>query len=315
MDNAMNATFSRSLVALMLLSTAVLADESCAASTKAKSFDATTITGKKGPPPLPDPLLDIAAKAVKDGEFLSDKAVAEQMKKPQPGVITLPKESTQPLSSKAVARLARAGHLRAGWFYHCTKCDHWHLHEAGAYAIANDVVVTAHHVMAKPEALKEGWFIVTDEQNKIYPTKAILGLDEVADTAIIRVSGEGLKPLPLAAQVELGEQAYCFSDPLGNRGYFSAGIVNRFYYPDASRKPNSQVMNVSTDWAQGSSGSSVIDECGNIIGHVARIQTFNSNRDKNGAPSAGTTLVMHQAIPGPVVLGIVNAINAATAGK
>jgi hypothetical protein len=32
-------------------------------------------------------------------------------------------------------------------------------------------------------------------------------------------------------------------------------------------------LNVSTDWAPGSSGSAVLDECGNVIGHVANIST------------------------------------------
>ena len=267
------------------------------------------------PPPLPpDPLLEIAAKAVKSGKFLDHLKGKAQLKQPKPGAISLQTESTESKSSRDIARLARTGHLRAGWYYRCTKCDKMHLNLAGAYAIAPDVVATANHVIEPPETLKEGWLIIADEQNEVYTTTAILGADAQSDAALIRVSAGGLKPLPLRADVELGEPAYCFSDPLKHRGYFSAGIVNRFYALGESKEPTMQRMNVSTDWAQGSSGSAVLDEYGNVIGHVARISTFNSNPPSKTAPtqaSSGTTLVMHEAIPAKAILQLVKRANEA----
>lgn len=259
------------------------------------------------PPAPPDPLLAIAEKIVKPGKFLNDVEAKAQLKEPKPGPISLSTESTQSKSSRDVARLAQASHLRAGWYYRCTRCDKMHLNMAGAYAVAPDVVATANHVIDPPATLKEGWLIVANIDNEIYSTTAILGADAKADAALVRVIAGGLKPLPLRADVELGEPAYCFSDPLKHRGYFSAGIVNRLYSTDAKEDPSSQRLNVSTDWAQGSSGSAVLDEYGNVIGHVARIQTFNSNP----APSSGTTLVMHEAIPAKTVLNLVKRVNEA----
>jgi S1-C subfamily serine protease len=182
-----------------------------------------------------------------------------------------------------------------------------HLNMGGAYAVAPDVIATANHVIEPPSTLKEGWLIVADENNEIFTTTAILGSDAKSDAALVRVVAGGLKPLPLRADVELGEPAYCFSDPLKHRGYFSAGIVNRLYSTDAKDDPSSLRLNVSTDWAQGSSGSAVLDENGNVIGHVARIQTFNSNPP----PSTGTTLVLHEAIPAKTVLSLVKRVNEA----
>lgn len=259
------------------------------------------------PPAPPDPLLEIAAKAFKPEKFLSHQDVKAQIRTPKPGTIALSSESTQVRSSRDVARLARGAHLRAGWYYRCTRCDKMHLSMAGAYAIAPDVVATANHVIEPPVTLKEGWLIVANADNEIYATTAILGADEKADAALIRVLAGGLKPLPLRAEVDLGEPAYCFSDPLRQRGYFSAGIVNRLYSTDSTSGASSQRLNVSTDWAQGSSGSAVFDEFGNVIGHVARIQTFNSNPP----PSSGTTLVLHEAIPAKTVLNLVKRVNEA----
>ncbi|MEQ1841070.1 MAG: serine protease, partial [Verrucomicrobiales bacterium] len=241
-------------IALIVLGAILYAEETSQVPVKVPSEKNVAVP----PPRPPDPLLEIAAQAVTGDKFLDHLTIVEQIRNPQPGPVTLMSENSEVLSSKLIAQMARKAHLRAGWYYRCTKCEKWHLKMAGAYAIAGDVVVTAHHVLATPDSLREGWFIVTDEQNKLYPTKTLLGTDETADTAIIRVSGEGLVPLPLAAEVEQGEAAYCFSDPLGNRGYFSDGIVNRLFFPDATQKPTSQVMNVSTDWAQGSSGSAIL---------------------------------------------------------
>lgn len=255
----------------------------------------------------PDPLLEIAAQRVKPGQFLDHTGVKEQLRQPKPERIALQGESVGAKSSRDIARIARTAHLRAGWFYRCTRCDKMHLNLGGAYAIAPDVVATANHVVEPPETLKDGWLIVADENNELFATTAILGSDAKADAALVRVVAGGLKPLALRADVELGEPAYCFSDPLKHRGYFSAGIVNRLFSTGLKEDPTSQRLNVSTDWAQGSSGSAVLDENGNVIGHVARIQTFTSNP----APSTGTTLVMHEAIPAKTVLNLVKRVNEA----
>jgi hypothetical protein len=259
------------------------------------------------PPAPPDPLLEIAGKVVTSGKFLNHTAVKEQLKQPKPERVALQTESTETKSSRDIARVARAAHLRAGWYFRCTRCDKMHLNLGGAYAVAPDVIATANHVIEPPDTLKEGWLIVADENNEIFTTTAILGSDAKSDAALVRVVAGGLKPLPLRGDVELGEPAYCFSDPLKHRGYFSAGIVNRLFSTDAKDDPSSQRLNVSTDWAQGSSGSAVLDENGNVIGHVARIQTFNSNPP----PSTGTTLVMHEAIPAKTVLNLVKRVNEA----
>ncbi|MBE2284617.1 MAG: redoxin domain-containing protein [Prosthecobacter sp.] len=263
----------------------------------------------KSPSPVtpPDPLLEIAARLVKPGQFLDHTRVKEQLRQPKPERITLQGESAGARSGRDIARIARAAHLRAGWFYRCTRCDKMHLNLGGAYAIAPDVIATANHVVDPPETLKDGWLIVADENNELFATTAILGADARADAALVRVVAGGLKPLPLRADVELGEPAYCFSDPLKHRGYFSAGIVNRLFSAGLKDDPSSQRLNVSTDWAQGSSGSAVLDENGNVIGHVARIQTFTSNP----APSTGTTLVMHEAISARTVLNLVKRVNEA----
>ena len=46
----------------------------------------------------------------------------------------------------------------------------------------------------------------------------------------------------------------------------------------ASSQKDHLRVNVSTDWAPGSSGSAVLDQCGNVIGHVSTISHCDNRR-------------------------------------
>ncbi len=114
-----------------------------------------------------------------------------------------------------------------------------------------------------------------------------------------------------------GDTAYCYSDPLDHRGFFSQGIVNRFYqFP--GRRPFSAPasaayaptrLDVATAWAPGSSGSAVLDECGNVIGHVSTIAAFGEGEPSDAQPSAPAVqpamIVFHEAVSARDVLRLV----------
>jgi hypothetical protein len=59
-------------------------------------------------------------------------------------------------------------------------------------------------------------------------------------------------------------------------------------------------VEVTNDWAMGSSGSAVLDGCGNVIGHVSEIapvvddQSDIPQKKRNLFP--GTLIIFHQAI-------------------
>ena len=78
------------------------------------------------------------------------------------------------------------------------------------------------------------------------------------DAIVLRVGVKDFKPLPLGGDVQVGDSVWCLSDPRGERGYFSTGIVNRVRVATARRRAL-QRINVSTDWAPGSSGAAVLE--------------------------------------------------------
>ena len=256
------------------------------------------------------------------GKLLTSEVLLPQLKNPKCR-LKLPPLRTQRLAGRDLWASARQSYLRVGWFYQCSKCNRWHLDLAGGYAITADgAVATCHHVVETPEKLVKGHFIAAADDGRVFPVTEVIAANAKSDACIVRVKSDGpLTPLPLSEAARPGDTVYCFSDPMGFRGYFSQGMVNR-YYRELPRKRDSRQgetvsnqplsLNVSTDWAPGSSGAAIIDECGNAIGHVARILPLAEEpRKKNttGGDAShedlGTLMVIHNAVPAQEVLALI----------
>lgn len=237
--------------------------------------------------------------------------------------LVLPATRSSRLAGRELWAASRAAHMRVGWNFLCTKCNNWHLNLAGGYALTKDgAVATCFHVVKTPANFKEGFLIVADEEGRVHAVTEILAGDERTDACIIRTSARDLKPLPLSMNAFPGDRAFCFSDPLGQRGYFSDGIVNRFLtrQPGDTNLPPVTRLNVTTDWAPGSSGSAVLDEFGNAIGHVTTISTLpGAPAAKAGdttSPKAERTLItLHEAVSAKDVLALIQKPGAQKPGK
>lgn len=261
-------------------------------------------------------MLKTAAEMRDAGTLLTSDVLLPQLKNPK-CKLTLPPVRTQKLAGRDIWASARKSYLREGWFYQCSKCDNWHLDLAGGYAITADgALVTCYHVVEKPEKFVKGHLIAVTDDGRVLPVTSIIAANAKSDACIMRVKSViPLNPIPLSNSAYPGDTVYCFSDPMGFRGYFSQGMVNR-YYRDSPRKRDAQnngqnqrqplSLNVSTDWAPGSSGAAVIDECGNAIGHVARILPVEEEPRKKNADDtrkeSGTLMVLHNAVPAQEVL-------------
>jgi hypothetical protein len=178
----------------------------------------------------------------------------------------------------------------------------------GGYALTtNGALATCFHIVRPPEDMAEGYLVVVDESGQAYPVTEILAGNADADACILRAAANDLKPLALNTNVVPGQRCVCYSDPLGERGYFSDGIVSRFLAP---RLPNGKVvktitrLDVTTDWAPGSSGAAVLDECGNAIGHVSTMN--NLPKQSPGKRGGGSTLItIHEAASAKDVLALI----------
>ncbi len=241
------------------------------------------------------------------GKLLSSAKLAELVKRPSsPEPLVLPAPRATPLPGRSIGELARRAYVRIGWYYLCTHCDHWHINLAGGYAIdAHGTVATCHHCIKPDLEIREGYLVAVDSDDKVYAVSGVVAANERLDAAVVRVAGLMAEPLALQDQVAPGDQAYLYSEPYGTAGYFSSGIVNRFYWKGSSGDAhafNDAVrlrMNVGTDWAPGSSGAAVLDQCGNAIGHVSTISAMGnrSGKERAAAGSGSTLITLHEAVP------------------
>jgi hypothetical protein len=252
-----------------------------------------------------------------EGKAVKLAQVKEQLKR-STCAIELPPPSSRKLGARELWAVARDSHLRLGWAYTCDKCERWHVNLAGAYAIASGgVVATCYHVVQPTREVKDGCLVAADEAGEVHPVTEILAANKYSDACVVKVEARNLKPLPLNTNIAPGDAVYCYSDPLDHRGYYSAGIVNRFYQFPGRRKFSAAAsesyaptrINVSTDWAPGSSGSAVVDEFGNAIGHVSTISALSDEEesgDSSAPPQMGPVMIVfHDAVAASDVLRLV----------
>jgi hypothetical protein len=226
-----------------------------------------------------------AARLRSEGKLLDAEAVRAALAAPAPQKFQLAPKSDKPLASVELARRARAALVRVGWIYRDAPTDEWQLDLAGGYAVsAEGVVATCRHVVDPDylDPIVEGSLIAVDAAGTVLSVTAVLAADEEMDAVLLKVAGGRLTPVPLNDAVAVGEPVWSYSDPMGVPGFFDQGIVNRVYWFDAQagKDPNTLVgarnlrIHVSVDWAPGSSGSAVFDECGNAIGQVSEIESL-----------------------------------------
>lgn len=172
-----------------------------------------------------------------------------------------------------------------------------------AFAIsANGACVTNYHVLKdilqKPPTANNNdsiYFIITSE-GQVHFIDKILAYSQNNDIAVFHTDTKGipLVPLPLGRPAEAGDPVYCLSHPLGYFYYFSNGMVARNVtidkqataagYNPLGRPPVR--MEITADYAIGSSGGPVLDQCGNVVGIVSSTVPVATDQGK-GATMAG----------------------------
>ena len=178
----------------------------------------------------------------------------------------------------------RESTLAVGTFYKCPDCGGWHFSSSTGFVVGeNGLVCTCCHVvMESDDDVKESYLIAADASGHVFPVQAVLAADTDADTCLLRISASGLKPLPLRSGVRPGETVYCLSHPGGYFFMFTQGMVarlNRRTNADTDEAtqgaaPESRpvlLLNITAEFAPGSSGAPVVDSCGNVVGQVASI--------------------------------------------
>lgn len=251
-----------------------------------------------------DAVITAAIKLQKTGTLMRADMLREQLTKTYSPVKLAPL-ATEKLSPPDLYDRVRQSTLAVGTVYKCTNCAKWHFNSAAAFVVSADgVVSTAYHVAAGTDEEadpKTGeYFVAADSKGNVFPVKEVLAADVESDTCLLRLDVTGLKPLGLRAGVRTGERIFCLSHPDGNHFLFSEGMVARVHWmhdvlgadvtdPETKQRAESSrpilCLNVTADFAPGSSGGPIVDEAGNVVAQVQSIANFVDDDGKGADPT------------------------------
>jgi len=190
----------------------------------------------------------------------------------------------QPLGTPVLYERLRESTLAVGTYYKCPDCGGWHFNGSAGFVVREDGVICTccHVVTAEDKDVKESYLVAANSAGRVSPVQAVLAADTEADTCLLKLGATGLAPLPLRPNVRPGERVYCLSHPGGYYFMFTEGLVSRLNSRreealDEHGQTNGLLtrpillLNVTAEFAPGSSGAPIVDAAGNVVGQVVSI--------------------------------------------
>ena len=108
--------------------------------------------------------------------------------------------------------------------------------------------------------------VVMDYKGNVYPVTEILCTDIKADLCVFKIETDQLlKSAPLKDDFIIGQEINVIGHPKNRYYSMSKGIISRHYLTSHGIER----ISTTAEFAQGSSGGPVIDNCGNVVGVVA----------------------------------------------
>lgn len=143
-----------------------------------------------------------------------------------------------------------------------------------AYVIdESGICVTNYHV-GKEYSSKEPYksLSIMTADGKVYPIIKILSCSESDDLMVFQVDtkGDKLSALPLGNKAAEGVKIHVMGHPRGKFYQFTSGVVSGYSTATLAGKP-CNIMSITADFNVGSSGGPIVDDCGNVVGTVSRI--------------------------------------------
>ncbi len=205
-----------------------------------------------------------------------------------------PRPNQADVDKAALFERARKASLILGRVFQCGKCDRWHGNHSGAVLIdPSGIAVTNYHVMDQKDS---GAFGAMDTDGQVYPVVEILAACEPDDVAIVRL-GRGERQdafpfVPLSTGDPTGASIRVISHPGGNFYTVSEGIIARYFL---NQKNSAERLQITADFARGSSGSGVFNDKGELTGIV--IATHSLYYDEHDGVQRNLQMVVKSCAP------------------
>lgn len=211
----------------------------------------------------------------------------------------LRKESSGPVPLAAIAtppaadahKLARDATLVFGHLYLCDKCSLYHGNFSGGVIVSADgLALTNYHVLDFRDAIVFGAMTAA---GTMYLIDEVVASSKADDYALVRLrDAANLPAVPLQADVDQGDELFVISHPDGHFYSLTKGILSRKYLTPKDRTPRLQI---TADFARGSSGSGIFNQKGQLIGLVTTTNSI--YYDSDGIHPDNLQMVIHSAVP------------------
>ena len=210
---------------------------------------------------------------VEKGNYVSGETLISQLKRTS-CVLEVPSAIGEKMTPSEIYRESMSKVIMLGRAYRCPKkCKKIHWSVASGVVIRSDgIVVTNYHVV-NSEADTIMMAAMTRD-GKMYAVREVLAANKKSDVAILKLEGaEGLKAASIKVDEPVGNPVTVISHP--NRRYFllTHGYVSRYYF----NKNRACFMNITANYAKGSSGGPLFNNHGELIGLVSSTTSLSSN--------------------------------------
>ena len=118
--------------------------------------------------------------------------------------------------------------------------------------------------------LRDSLLFVATEAGKVYSITSILSYSRSGDLAFFKIDSRGdrLVPMPIGQDIAVGENVYALTNPAGYPYVYTTGVVSRTFTKEAGN-PFGNRVEITADFAKGSSGGPIMDDRGNMIAIVS----------------------------------------------
>jgi S1-C subfamily serine protease len=250
------------------------------------------------------------ALAEKGAQELKREARLEQAKRPTTAPLQLPSRLTAPLAGDEIYRQAARASVVIGSSYKCDKCAKWHNTLASGFMISADgIVATNHHVAA---GLTGEAMMAMTADGQLHQVVEVLAADKAHDVALLRIDAKNTAFLPLRDDAAAGTPIRCYSNPANTYGCISEGVITRYFHMNETERNGAVFLQITADYARGSSGGPILDEYGNAVGMVAStsavftVPPVHSAATKDAKPATPTQqMVRHNCATARAILDLI----------
>ncbi len=214
----------------------------------------------------------------KSKDYLDSAKAVVQLESRKNAIVDLKyvKPHTQALKSDALAVLLQKSTIVFYTIYQLGK-DSISLSPASGYVIDEDgIIVTNHHVveaLVLDEGVHTSGLGIATIDGDVFMVTEVLSTNKDKDLSILRVDtrGKKLAALPIGNPANQGAAVYVMSHPVDMLYYFTQGVVARNYIAPSFLNPKISLanMDITADYAVGSSGGPIVDNYGNLVSTVS----------------------------------------------